>query len=163
MKLIYILLLTMTLCFQTALSDTGKDKLGSNTRPLSFGDDQTIVDLTKVVWEPLKVSGLPPGAEIAILRGKLETGISESLLKLPKGYIVPNHSHTSDELYVWIQGAFSLIAHDQTETKFSGPAYISFPGNAPPHSLKCSSNKGCILYLRYTRSFDIKYISTTHQ
>ncbi len=163
MKLIYILLLTMILSFHTALSDTGKDKLGSNTRPLSFGDDQTIVDLTKVVWEPLNVDGLPLGAEIAVLRGKLETGISESLLRLPKGYIVPNHSHTSDELYVWIQGAFSLIAHDQTETKFDGPAYISFPGNTPSHSLKCSSNKECILYLRYTRPFDIKYISTTHQ
>ena len=163
MKLINILMLIIVLSFQPALCDSDKDKLGSNIRPLSFGNDQTIVDLTKVVWEPLKVDGLPAGAEIAILRGKLETGISESLLRLPKGYIVPNHSHTSDELYVWIQGAFSLIAHDKTETKFDGPAYISFPGNAPPHGLKCGTKKDCILYLRYTRPFDIKYLSTTHQ
>lgn len=157
MNLKNLFLLATIFCVQPAFSGANNAIPGSNLRPLSFGDDQTIVDLAKVVWEPLKVDGLPPGAEIAVLRGKLETGISESLLRLPRGYNVPNHSHTSDELYVWIQGAFTLTAHDKTETKFEGPAYISFPGNAPPHGLKCSSNKGCILYLRYSRPFDIKY------
>lgn len=104
MNLKNLFLLATIFCVQPAFSGANNAIPGSNLRPLSFGDDQTIVDLAKVVWEPLKVDGLPPGAEIAVLRGKLETGISESLLRLPRGYNVPNHSHTSDELYVWIQG-----------------------------------------------------------
>ncbi len=163
MKLINLLLLTVILSFQPALSDTNKNPLGSNLRPFSFGDDQTIIDLKKVIWEPLKVNGLPPGAEIAVLRGKLETGNSESLLRLSPGYSMPAHNHTSDELYVWIEGTFTLIAHDETEIKFDGPAYISFPGNAPPHGLKCGLSKACILYLRLSRPFDIKYFSGTQQ
>jgi hypothetical protein len=140
-----------------SISSLPAHELGSNKKPLSFGDDQTIVDITKVVWEPLEVEGLAQGAEIAMLRGDLGAGDSQLLLRLPPNYYVRNHSHTSDEVYVWIQGAFTLIAHDGTETEFDGPAYISFPGNAPAHGLKCGNKEPCILYLRYSRPFDIKY------
>ncbi|MEO8419074.1 MAG: DUF4437 domain-containing protein [Methylophilaceae bacterium] len=132
-------------------------ELGSNKKPLAFGNDQTIIDLNKLEWAPLQVKGLAPGAEIAVLRGDLATGASELVLRLPPNYYVRNHTHTSDELYVWLKGAFTLIAHDGTKTKFDGPAYISFPGNAPPHALKCGSKQPCILYLRYSRPFDIEY------
>jgi hypothetical protein len=33
----------------------------------SFGADQTIADIGKVEWQPLKLEGLPPGVEIAML------------------------------------------------------------------------------------------------
>ena len=84
-------------------------------------------------------------------------GEAEILLRLPPGYKVPNHSHTSDEVYVWLSGAFTLIAYDGTRTQFSRPAFISFPGSAPPHGLECGKAAPCILYLRYSRPFDIKY------
>ncbi|MEE9424220.1 MAG: DUF4437 domain-containing protein [Methylococcales bacterium] len=164
MKLINLfLLLIAILSFQPAFCGMDSNQSGSNLRPLSFGDDQIIIDLKKVIWKPLKVTGLPAGAEIAILRGSLETGTSESLLRLPPGYNMPVHNHTSDELYVWIEGAFTLIAHDQTKIKFDGPAYISFPGNTSPHGLKCGLKKACVLYLRLSRPFDIKYFPSTQQ
>lgn len=130
---------------------------GSNVQPLSFGKDQTIVDVTKAVWGPLNVEGLPKGAQIAILRGDLAKADAEILLRFPPGYIVPNHSHTSDEVYVWLSGSFTLIAYDGTRTKFAGPAFMSFPGSAPPHGLECSGSEACVLYVRYSRPFDIKY------
>jgi hypothetical protein len=76
---------------------------------------------------------------------------------------MPMHSHTSDELYVWIDGAFTLISHKNTEIKFDGPAYISFPGNARPHGLKCGLNKSCLLYLHLSRPFDIKYFPHSYK
>ncbi len=130
---------------------------GSNKNPLSFGDDQTIVDLDKVVWGPLAIEGLAPGAEIAVLRGDLAKDHSESVVRLPSGYLLRKHTHTSDELYVWISGSFTLIAQDGTETKFRGPAYISYPGNAPMHEIRCGKKEPCLFYLRYSRPFDIKY------
>ena len=129
----------------------------TNLKPLAFGTDQTIVDLDKLVWEPLQVEGLDPGAEIAVIRGDLGKDHSESILRLPPGYTVRQHTHTSDELYIWISGAFTLISEEGKEKRFRGPAYISFPGNAPKHGLKCGDKEPCLFYLRYSRPFDIKY------
>ena len=83
---------------------------GSSQRPYSFGPDQTIVEIGKAAWEPLRLDGLPPGAEIAVLRGDLAKGGAEILLRFPSGYAVPIHSHTSDELYLWLAGAFTYVA-----------------------------------------------------
>lgn len=133
-------------------------QLGSNTNPIAFGDDQTIVDLEKVVWKPLEVEGLPPGAEIATLRGDLDRAGSQSVVRIPPGYVVPSHTHTSNELYVWIKGAFTLVSGDGKKEKFSGPAFISLPGNAKPnHGLICGDEEPCMFYLSYMRPFDIKY------
>ena len=71
MKLKKIFYLAFILLGEAAFSDTNIEKPGSNLNPLSFGDDQTIVDLKKVVWKPLNVDGFAYGAEIAVLRGDL--------------------------------------------------------------------------------------------
>ncbi|MEQ8824031.1 MAG: cupin domain-containing protein [Filomicrobium sp.] len=132
-------------------------ELGSNLKPFAFGDDQTIVDLNKIVWSPLEVEGLPKGAEVAVLRGDFAKDGVEAILRIPPGYYVPNHTHTSDEVYLFISGAFTLIAHDGKRTDFAGPAYVSFPGNAPPHAVECGKSEPCIFYLKFSRPFDIKY------
>ena len=76
----------------------------------SFGPDQTLADIGKLEWQPLNLEGLQPGAEVATLRGDLGKGGAEILVRVPANYTVPNHSHTSDELYVWLKGAFTYIA-----------------------------------------------------
>jgi quercetin dioxygenase-like cupin family protein len=119
----------------------------------SFGPDQTIADIGKVEWAPLKLEGLPPGIEIAALRGDLAKGGGEILLRTPPKYVVPNHSHTSDELYVWLKGSFTYIAADGTRQKLDAPAYISLPGQSA-HALECGDEQ-CIFYLRYGRPFDL--------
>lgn len=139
---------------------THAHELGSNKKPLAYGKDQTIIDLEKLVWSPLKVEGLPEGAQIAVLRGDLGKGDSEIILKIPAGYKVPVHTHTSSETYIWISGAFALISDKGEKTFYNGPAYISFPGNAPPHGLECGQKQECIFYLRYARPFDIIYPDT---
>jgi quercetin dioxygenase-like cupin family protein len=126
---------------------------GSNLRPYGFGPDQTIVDIGRVAWEPLRLDGLPPGAEIAVLRGDLAKGGAEILLRFPPGYAVPVHSHTSDELYVWLVGAFTYVAADGAERDLRAPAYISLPGGVA-HGLRCGPEP-CVLFLRYSRPFDL--------
>ena len=37
----------------------------------------------------------------------------------------------------------------------SGQGFISLPGNAPPHAIKCGDSP-CLLFLRYSRAFDHK-------
>ena len=118
----------------------------------SFGPEQTIADANRVEWAPLKLEGLAAGAEIALLRGDLATGPSELLLRIPANFTVPNHSHSSDETYVWLKGSFTYIAGDGREQEFAGQAFIGLPPKAP-HALRCS-NVPCLFYLRYSGPFD---------
>ncbi len=136
-------------------------ELGSNHKPIAFGADQTIVDFEKIAWESLDVEGLDPGAQIAVIRGDLDRGGSEVVIKIPHGYQVPMHSHTSDETYVWLKGAYTLTSENGEEHKFAGPSYIGFPGNAPKHGLTCEAEEGCLLYVRYSRPFDMVYEDRT--
>jgi len=119
----------------------------------SYGVDQTIADIGKMEWAPLELPGLPPGIEIAVLRGDLAKGGGEILLRTPPKYVIPNHSHTSDELYVWLKGAFTYVAADGTRQRINAPAYISLPGQSP-HALECG-DEPCVFYLRYGRPFDL--------
>ena len=130
------------------------DKAGSNTHPLSFGPGQTIIDLRHVVWEPLKGEGIPPGVQIARLRGDLAAGGGERLVRLPANFTFPHHSHTSEEIYVWIQGDFTYLADDGTATPLSRQAYISLPANVP-HALRCGKTP-CVFDVRYPGPFDYK-------
>lgn len=111
------------------------------------------MDIGKVAWEPLRLDGLAPGAEIAVLRGDLAKGGAEILLRFPPGYAVPVHSHTSDELYLWLAGAFTYVAADGAERGLRAPAYISLPGGVA-HWLRCGSDP-CVLFLRYSQPFDM--------
>lgn len=147
-----IFLIVLLLVLTGVINGSAEDKVASNKQPLSFGQDQTIIDLSKVVWEPLTGEGIPPGPEIATLRGSLTAGGGEAVVRLPANYTFPNHSHISDELIVWIKGNFTYIAEDGTATDLSGQTYISLPGGVP-HAVKCGKEP-CIFYLHYSRPFD---------
>ncbi len=151
-KGLWAVLIVLFLLLTSFANGRAQDKMASNKQPLSFGKDQTLIDLNKVVWEPLTGEGIPPGPEIAILRGNLAAGGGEALVRLPTNYTFPNHSHTSDEIYVWLKGDFTYIAADGTATELSGQSYISLPGGVP-HALKCGKEP-CVFYLRYSRPFD---------
>ena len=117
-KLIITILGVFYLILTPANAANLQERLASNEHPLSFGPDQTIIDLNKVVWKPLQLEGFASGAEIATLRGGTKNAESlEAVVRVPANYKIPNHSHTSDELYLWLKGDFSYIAADGT-TKF---------------------------------------------
>jgi hypothetical protein len=126
----------------------------SNTRPLSFGTDQRIIDLGKVQWTPLTGKRIKPGAEIAVLRGSLTSGPVEFLLRLPAHYALPMHSHSSDETFIWINGKFTYVAEDGRVAALPGGTFVGLPPNIR-HGVICG-NEPCLLYVRYLHSFDLK-------
>jgi quercetin dioxygenase-like cupin family protein len=119
----------------------------------SFGADQTLADVGKMQWAPLQLQGLPPGIEIVTLHGDLAKGGGEILLRTPPKYVVPNHSHASDETYVWLKGDFTYVTADGIRQKMSSPTFISLPGNTP-HALECGDEQ-CVFYVRYGQPFDL--------
>src|SRR5262245_17869938 len=148
-----LLAAALVLALTLATIAMAQDTAGSNKQPLAFGPDQTIIDLNKLVWEPVQADGVPPGPETAVLRGGGKTEGLEAVVQLPANYTFPNHSHTSDELYVWLKGNFTSIAADGTATPLSGQTYISLPGGVP-HALAYGTEP-CVFYLRYSQPFDL--------
>jgi quercetin dioxygenase-like cupin family protein len=125
---------------------------GSNTQPLAFGPDQSIIDLNKLVWGPREAEGVPPGPEMAVLRGDGQAAGCEVVVRLPAHYTFPNHSHTSDEHDVWPKGHLTYMAADGTATPLSGQTSISLPGGVP-HALACGAEP-CVFDVRYPQPFD---------
>ena len=127
----------------------------TSAKPLAFGPSQTIIDLNKVEWAPLELEGWAPGLEYVLLRGDLDHG-SDNIFRTPAGYLIPNHNHTSAETYVWLQGDFTYInGTDGQAAEMSGQSFISLPGSAPPHAIRCGDSP-CLLYVRLPRAFDYK-------
>ncbi len=145
--------LLLVLNVPIANAQDNEQEYASSASPLAFGPDQTIIDFTKIEWAPLELDGFAPGAEIAVLRGDLAYG-SDLILRVPAGYLIPNHNHTSDETYIWLSGEFTYVnGADGQAAEMSGQAFISLPGNAPPHAIRCGDSP-CVFYLRYSRAFD---------
>ena len=147
-------LLTGVLALLVARTAIAQEGNPTNGQPLSFGAGQAIVDLTKVQFAPLKSEGVPPGPEIAVLRGSMTAGPVEVLLRLPANYTFPNHSHSSDETYVWLKGPFTYVSDDGKAARLSGQTFIGLPPHVP-HALICG-NKPCLLYVHYSQTFDMK-------
>ena len=103
----------------------------------------------------MELDGFPKGGEFALLRGDMKHG-AELIARVPAGYQVPNHNHTSDETIIWLKGEFTYInGVDGKAKKMSGQAFASLPGNTTPHSVRCG-DKPCMFYLRFSRAFDYK-------
>ena len=77
------LLIVVFLALTSSPNGSAEDTVAPNKHPLSFGNDQTIIDLKKVVWEPLTGEGIPSGPEIAMLRGNLAAGGGEAFVRFP--------------------------------------------------------------------------------
>jgi quercetin dioxygenase-like cupin family protein len=75
--------------------------------------EMVIVDLEKIKWEPIeqvlgrvgaRESEFMKGAWIKVLRIDKETGARVMLLKYPKGFRAPKHTHPSDESGMVLEG-----------------------------------------------------------
>ncbi len=142
--------LTLLLILTTTASGRAQDAMGSNKQPFSFGPDQSLVDLHKLVWQPIKSVS---GAEVARLSGGGKTG-GEVMVRLAAHTTFPMHNHTSDETYVWITGSFTYVAEDGTAIDLSGQAYVSLPGGVP-HALICGDTP-CLVYVRHSRASNMR-------
>jgi quercetin dioxygenase-like cupin family protein len=101
--------------------------------PVMAAGTPTVTQPDELTWGP--APGLPPGAQIAVLYGDpSKDGPFAIRLKFPAGYVIPTHSHPTDELITFLSGnarmAFGENAAETDAKAMSPGAFMDLPGGA---------------------------------
>jgi len=79
------------------------------------GHDHVIQAVGEAKWGPAPPF-VPPGAQISVLSGDPTKSVPYTVrLKFPANYVIPAHSHPTDENVVVVSGAVSFGAGDKVE------------------------------------------------
>ena len=111
-----------------------------------------IMTAPKVDW---KASGsLPPGAEYHLLYEDPKTHAVQTLVRFPKGYGLPDHSHSADETILVLKGKLVIAFAGKSETLTAG-GYAVFPAGTV-FSLKAAGFGGADFLAAFNGPFDMK-------
>ena len=106
----------------------------------------------KIDW---KASGsLPPGAEYHLIYEDPKTHAVQTLVRFPKGYGLPEHSHSADETILVLKGKLVIEFAGKSETLTSG-GYAVFPAGTV-FSLKAAGFGGTDFLAAFNGPFDMK-------
>ena len=103
----------------------------------------------------LKWSDVPgfPGVQMVVLEGNPAKGPHHSMQKLPGGFSVPLHHHSSDHYAVVIAGTM-VFTVDGKETRLPAGSYFSFIGKKK-HLTKCEAGADCVLFVDSRGKWDV--------
>lgn len=104
-------------------------------------------------WGPCPAP-LPTGCELAVLHGDPAKPNADVLLRMPGGYAIPPHRHSSAERMMLVSG--------QMEVKYQGAAAATLnPGNYAygpanlPHRATCIGVMPCTLFVAFEGPVDV--------
>ncbi len=102
-----------------------------------------------------KASGsLPPGAEFHLVYEDPKTHAIQALVRMPKGYSLPSHSHSHDETIVVLKGKLALDFGKGAETISAG-GYAAIPAGVA-FALKATGFGGVEFLMSLNGPFDMK-------
>ena len=102
-----------------------------------------------------KASGsLPPGAEYHLMYEDSKTHAVQTLVRFPRGYTLPPHSHSADELMLVLKGRLVLGFGERKETVGPG-GYALIPAGTV-FTLKAEGFGGVEFMASFNGPFDMK-------
>lgn len=102
-----------------------------------------------------KASGsLPPGAEYHLIYEDPKTHAVQTLVRFPKGYGLPPHSHSADETIVVLKGKLVLEIGGKSETLSAG-GYAMLPAGTV-FSIRTAGYGGADFLAAFNGPFDMK-------
>jgi len=107
---------------------------------------------SQVDW---KASGsLPPGAEYHLVYEDPKTHAVQTLVRFPKGYGLPAHSHSTDETILVLKGKLVLEVGGKSETLTAG-GYATLPAGTS-FSLRATGFGAAEFLAAFNGPFDMK-------
>ncbi len=103
-----------------------------------------------------KASGsLPPGAEYHLIYEDPKTHAVQILVRFPKGYGLPAHSHSADETILVLKGKLILEIGGKRQTLTAG-GYATLPAGTS-FSLRAAGLGAAEFLAAFNGPFDMKY------
>ena len=135
--------------------------LAAAVLPMSAAIPQGPIEppLVKIATDPTLKWGpcpapFPTGCELTVLHGDPAKPNADVLLRMPGGYVIPAHRHSSAERMILVGG--------QLEVKYRGaPAATLNPGNYAygpanvPHRATCVGTAQCHLFVAFEGPVDV--------
>ena len=95
----------------------------------------------------------PPGCQIAVLHGNPAEPGADVFLRVPSGYTIPAHSHTSAERMVLVSGQIDVAYAGHPAVSLKRGDYAYGPA-ALPHTARCNGAEACTLFIAFNGAVD---------
>lgn len=116
------------------------------------------IDDAKLQWGPCPAF-IPKGCEIAVLHGDPAKPNVDIFFKVPSGFTIPNHRHTSAERMVLVSGELEVRYEGQSPMTMKTGTYAYGPAGKA-HEATCAKGSACVLFIAFESPLDaIPYTS----
>lgn len=95
----------------------------------------------------------PAGCEIAVLHGDPVRPNADVFLRVPSGYQIPPHSHTSAERMILVSGELNVHYQGAAATALTTGEYAYGPAGLP-HVATCTGADACTLFIAFEGPVD---------
>lgn len=96
---------------------------------------------------------IPKGCEIAVLHGDPSKGNADVFFKVPSGFEIPNHTHTSAERMVLVSGTLEVTYAGQPPVTLKTGSYAYGPAKLA-HKATCAKGDACVLFIAFEQPVD---------
>ena len=103
-------------------------------------------------WGPCPAI-FPKGCQIAVLHGDPSKPNADVFLRVPGGYTIPAHSHTSAERMILVEGKLT-VRYKGAAAALLTPGQYAYGPAALPHEAKCAVGKSCTLFIAFEGPVD---------
>ena len=105
-------------------------------------------------WGPCPAI-FPTGCQIAVLQGDPSKPNADVFLRVPGGYTIPAHSHTSAERMILVEGQLTVQYKGAAAAVLTPGQYAYGPASLP-HEARCAGSKPCTLFIAFEGPVDAK-------
>jgi len=102
----------------------------------------------------------PAGCQIAVLHGDPSKPNADVFLRVPAGYSIPPHSHSSPERMILVTGALRVQYQGHPETMLRAGSYAFGPAKLP-HEGTCAAGEACTLFIAFEGPVDVEPFTGT--
>ena len=103
-------------------------------------------------WGPCPAI-FPKGCQIAVLNGDPSKPNADVFLRVPGGYTIPAHSHTSAERMILVEGPLTVRYKGAAAAVLTPGQYAYGPASLP-HEARCKGGKSCTLFIAFEGPVD---------
>ena len=153
--------LALTACQQQQTPQEAKEANaageGAVSAPAAGGGEAPVAKTASdpsLQWGPCP-QPFPDGCQIAVLHGDPAKPNADVFLRVPTGYEIPPHSHSSAERMILVGGQLEVKYQGAAAATLEAGSYAYGPAGLP-HRATCRSSGPCTLFIAFEGPVDVE-------